>query len=302
MTQVGYGPLERVDGPLPVAAPYGLLQAGAAPASGVHLVTEPDDRWMNGVNVYPYLPDVAQAWDACAPGTSFVSKDSGSDVETPEFGALTIYIAERCASRKVWDQDEFKARAALVLDTVQGSGLAQEFLTGAVLPENPHLSDGNGTFPNGNSVTSVVNALALLEGEIAKSHRLGNIHMSPMAATFLRNYYVIDDRGGVLRTINGNIVIPDFGYVVDASLQNPTGRPVATGTQEWMYATGAIDIRQSNMFTTPDNVAQALERGTGGADTGRPNTIVYRAERYFLVDWDTQVQAAVLADRCSTTC
>jgi hypothetical protein len=56
------------------------------------------------------------------------------------------------------------------------------------------------------------------------------------------------------------------------------------------------------MFVTPERVDQALERGTGGASTGRPNTIVYRAERYYLVDWDTQVQAAVLVDLCSTEC
>lgn len=303
MSEIGYGPLERIDGPLPQAPQYGLLQAAANPSAGVTIVPDADaggiERWLNGVEVWPYPPGPAFAWDACAPGTAFVSKDDGADVTNPQFAAMTIYLPERCKARKVPDQQAFKARATTALTAVEGAAVAREFMTGDVLPLNPHLSDGNGSFPLGNTATSPVNGLSVLEDEVASSDQLGVIHMSPGLVTFLRAAYAIDDRNGILQTGNGIPVINDFGY---AGGSTPTGHSAPASGQTWAYATGPIEIRRSEIFTTPDNVSQALERGTGGSDTGRPNTIVYRAERYYLVDWDTQLQSAVLIDLCRTAC
>jgi hypothetical protein len=303
MGEAGYGTW-RIDGPLPEPPVYGLLQAAAAPAAGVTIVPDVDDqgreRWLDGVTVYPYPPGPALAWDSCARGTApLVTKDDGADVENPEFAAMTIYLAERCRSRKVWDQASFKARATTSLAAFEGGAVAREFMSGEVLPLSPHLADGNGSFPNGDTPTSPINGLALLEGEIGLSRQLGVIHMSPQLAIWLSNYHVLDLQGKILRTKVGTPVIPDAGYTEGAS---PAGHAAASPGQQWMYATGTIEVRRSEMFVTPERVDQALERGTGGASTGRPNTIVYRAERYYLVDWDTQVQAAVLVDLCSTEC
>jgi hypothetical protein len=93
-------------------------------------------------------------------------------------------------------------------------------------------------------------------------------------------------------------VVPDFGYAPGA---DPVGHAAAGATEEWAYATGPIDIRRSEMFTLPERVDQALDRSVG-ATNGSPNTITYRAERYYLPIWDTAVQAAVLIDRCLATC
>lgn len=300
MSTVGYGPPWRVDGPPPSAPKRGLLQAAAAPAAGVRIVSDVDssgrERWLNGVEVYPYPPGTARTWDTCAPGSELVDKDDGDDdIPTPRFGAFTVYEPITCTAYRVWDQDEFKARAVQVFTVIEGAAVEREFLTGELLGLNPHLSDGNGTFPNLDAVTNAQNGLALLDGEIAKSARLGIIHMSPILAGILCNYYIFEDKTGVLRTINGNVVIPGNGYVAGAT---PAGHPHPAGTEEWMYATGPIDIRQSEVFVMPDDVSQALDRGIGG----KPNSITYRAERYYLIDWDTTVQAAVLVDRCQAEC
>ncbi len=298
MTQLGYGPLQRIDGPPPIAPQYGLLQAAHAPAQGVRIVPDVDDRgverWLNGVEVYPYPPDPAGTFDTCATGTDAQAKDAGDTIATPRFGAMTVFLPETCTSYRVWDQDEFKARAVAVLTAVEGAAVENEFMTGTRLLLNPHLSDGQGTFPNLDAVTTIVNGLALLEGEIAKSGRLGLIHLSPMAATMLGQYYLVnyDSKTGVLRTTNGSVVIPGTGYVTGAT---PSGHAApAAGDQEWMYASGPIDIRRTEIFTTPDQVFQALDRVT--------NTITYRAERHYLVDFDQTVQAAVLVDRCLGSC
>jgi hypothetical protein len=333
---IGFGPLERIDGPLPVPPVYGLLPAAAAPAAGVRIVVDTDQgpvdlndlsstdetmdeaiarlkregilpgtagdyRWLNGVEVFPFPPDTPDVFDPCVShlGTGG-SKNFGTDLAHPQFPAVTIYLAETCTSYKVWNQEAYKARAVTALTAVQSYGFALNFLTGRANPLAPYLADGVGVFPNGDAATNPMNGLALLEQRIGMTGKLGLIHCSPQFASALRERFQIDDRGGVIRTINGNVLIPDGGYAAGA---NPHGHAAATGTQEWIYATGAVDIRLSEIFTLPDNVVQAMDRGTpNSATNNRPNSITYRAERYGLVTWDTELQAAVLVDRCQTGC
>lgn len=339
MSQVGFGPLWRVDGPLPVPQVFGLLSAAAAPAAGVRIVVdlesgetadindlsstgesmdetiarlrgegilEPNagqERWLNGVEVYPYPPNQGELFDTCSPNTQTAgTKDFGQDVAHPQFGALAIYLAETCASFKIWNQEQYKARATAALNAVESAALARHFMTGEGQPLNPHLSDANSEciFPNADVATNNVNGLALLEQQIGLTGKLGIIHCSPQFASSLRERFAIDNKTGVIRTINGNVVIADAGYAAGST---PHGHAAPTGTQEWIYATGAIDIRRTEMFVLPDNVVQALDRGTSGSATnGRPNRVTYRAERYYLIDWDTEFQAAVLADRCASGC
>lgn len=342
MAQIGYGPLERIDGPLPIPALYGLIQAMSAPATGVRMVVDTgpdydvvgvdissnggtieeaiarlkadgvlpaqagDLRWINGVQVYPYPPGQSSAFNACGggSGSTDVAKDFGQELDLPMFSAITIYLAESCKSYKVWDQAEFVARATTALTAVQGSALARQLLTGEADPLSPHLADANCLLPYGSTAVSPISAIAILEEYIGLSGQLGIIHCSPGYATsLLQRGFAVDNKSGVIRTINGNIVIPDSGYA--RALTNPGyGSPVhgtaSTGFQEWIYATGPIDIRLSEMFVMPEQVSQALDRGTAnGATTGRPNTYTYRAERYALATWDTELQVGVLADRCS---
>lgn len=339
MGEIGYGPLERIDGPLPVPPPYGLLPTADSPAAGVRLVVDTEsgpldlndlsstgesmdeaiarlqaegilsaragqERWMNGGEVYPYPPHTGDIWDACAPATltsgakSFGDEDSG--FVNPQFAAITVYLAETCKSYRVWDQERFKARAVVALNAVETSLLGRHFMTGEGSPLSPYLADGAGVFPIADTATNPSNGLALLENEIGKTGKLGLIHGSPAFATGLRERFAVDNRTGVIRTINGNPVIPDPGY---SHGSRPHGHAAATGTQEWIYATGPIDIRRSELFVFPERVEEALDRGgTGGATTGRSNSITYRAERYYLVTWDTVLQAAVLIDRCQVGC
>lgn len=337
--QIGYGPLERIDGPLPIPPPYGLLSAAQAPAAGVRIVVDTtegpldvndltgngrpmadaieelkregilvpqagQERWLNGVEVYPYPPHVGDIWDACSPSTltsgqkSFGDEDAG--FVNPQFAAVTVYVAETCKSFRVWDQAAFKARAVAALTAVESSLLGRHFMTGEGSPLSAYLADGLGSFPHGDAATTASNGLAILENEIGKTGKLGLIHGSPGFATALRERFAVDNRTGVIRTINGNPVIPDAGY---SRGSQPHGHAGATGTQEWIYATGPVDIRRSEIFVMPETLEDALDAGgAGGATTGRSNTITYRAERYYLVTWDAILQAAVLVDRCQTGC
>lgn len=299
-TEVGFGPLERIDGPPPIAPTYGLLQAATAPAAGVRIVPDVDERgierWMNGAEVYPYPPDQGDVFDPCASGSDYAPKGEGDALEHPKFGAMTVWLAETCTSYKVWNQDEYKARAVAAFTAVESSIIARELMNGTRLPANPYLADAvNTDFPTGDTPLSVLQGLATLEDAIAATGRQGLIHCSPGIGTLMRERFTVDTKTGVLRTVNGIVVIPDFGYV---NANPPTGHSVGAN-QEWIYATGPIDVRRSEVFVTPDNVSQAVDRGTpGSATVGIPNSITYRVERYALVDWDTELHAAVLVDRC----
>lgn len=296
MSSVGFGPLARIDGPRPLPPKYGLLQAAEAAASGVSIITDVDaggrERWGNGVEVFPYPPDPAKSWNACALGTFRQSKDSGTTVVNPQFDPMIIYIAEHCSAVRI-DQDSYTQRATAALAAVESAAVATEFMRGDELPLNPNL--GNSTrlvLLNGGAVTSPTNALALLEWAIAQSQRAGIIHMTPslMAALGQLKW---DNSTGVVRTPAGTVVVPEAGYSRQGSWA-PVGGAQAHGTQEWMFATGPIEIRRTEMFVVPERIDQAINRTT--------NDVTYRAERYYLVDWDVQLHAAVLTDRCQTAC
>ena len=257
------------------------------------------ERWMNGVAVYPYPVGTPEGWDACS-GTG-PQKSFGQAATPPEFNTLTVDQAITCTSQQVPNQAAFRARAVAALSAKESFRVANELMSGAVFPGQPYLADGLGTFPNGNVATRPNHALQILEEAIGLTGQLGLIHCSPMMATALLGQgFVLRDKTGVIRSINGNVVVPDAGYI---GVSTPNGHPRPGTTEEWAYATGPVDIRRSDIFTTPDTVAQALDRGTpGSATTGRPNTITYRAERYYVTVWDTVLQAAVLVDRCGTDC
>lgn len=303
--QVGYGPLERIDGPLPIPPLHGLLAAAAASLiTPVRIVVDTDergiDRWINGAEVFPYPTDEGGLFDTCGLGSDPAEKDFGGSLPHPQFGAFTAYLAETCTSYKVWNQEQYQARAIAALTAVESSIIARQLMYGEGILLNPHLADGNGVYPLNNAATSPEYALQLLEEQIALSGRQGLIHCSPMMATaLLGSGFALSDKTGAIRTINGIVVVPDFGYAGQAT---PPGHAAPGAGEEWAFATGPVDIRRSEMFIMPERVEEALDRGSGGATTGRSNSITYRAERYYLVTWDTAVQAAVLVDRCQTTC
>jgi hypothetical protein len=296
MTQIGCGPTWKISGPLPAKRALGLLQAADGGnalvrrnPSGDLLDNQQVERWLNGVELWPYPTDVPEAWDGLgSPGT----KPSGADpVERPMFAPFTVVLGETCSTFGTPDQDAFVQRARLAFDAAEGYAIERELLTGNLLPLQPHLADAN-TDVLGSGATSVSNALALLENAIAETGRDGVIHCTPGLASKASEHGVVFERTlGGLRTINGTLVIPAAGYVPGAT---PDGEADPAGEEEWVYATNGIDVYTTAPEVLPGNVAEALDRST--------NTLTYRVEAYALAVFDTTFKAAVLADRCQANC
>jgi hypothetical protein len=262
------------------------------------------ERWMNGIQLWPYPPETPLGWDGCGHigSDGEDEKSFGENVEPPSYRALTIVQPITCTTQSVPDENAFKARAVATLTAVQSYAIARELMSGETLGQPyglPYLADTHCQFPNGQAATRPNHGLQVLEQAIAETGRLGLIHCSPMLATALLGQgFVIKDKSGVIRTINGIPVIPDFGYV---GVSKPDNGVEPDVTEEWAYASGPVDLRWSEILTTPDTLVQAVDRSLG-ATNGRPNTITYRAERYTVASWDTALQAAVLIDRCGTDC
>lgn len=303
MTQIACGPSAVIDGPPPAPPRYGLLQAAEKLLGGVRFVTD-NDRWLNSVKQLPYFHHAGAThspFDQSGPAT----KEQGETDDEVQFWPLTVYVPGTCSAFRIEDEDEFQARININLAAVESAVVANAVLTGDGLPVgSPRLSDGQGTFPNGNTAATLPQAIAALEGAIARSRRAGIIHMSPIAASLLSaagHVFMLDpsDARGqdVLMTRLGTLVIPDAGYIDGATpAPSPGSHPAPTATQEWIYASGFVDVRRTATFVSPPTLAEALDRGLG-ATLGNPNTITFLAERYYLVNWDNTLQAAVLANR-----
>ena len=70
----------------------------------------------------------------------------------------------------------------------------------------------------------------------------------------------------------------------------PDGDPWPSEDQSYAIATGPVEIRREDSITMlPGSLAEALDRSQ--------NLVTYRAERDYLVEWDRQLQAAILVDR-----
>ena len=99
--------------------------------------------------------------------------------------------------------------------------------------------------------------------------------------------------GGALR-IDGAKLVTYLGTPVAAgggyAGMVPDGSANPSADQGYAFVTGPVEIRRDDSITMlPGSLAEALDRSQ--------NLVTYRAERDYLVEWDRQLQAAILVDR-----
>jgi hypothetical protein len=201
-----------------------------------------------------------------------------------------VFLTETCSSPYIKSAEDFRRRALAVLNAVESAAVAREFELGETVPLNPLLADANLDVLASGSAVSLNDGLALLEQAIAATHRAGGIHMpAALAAAYSATDggNALHAEGGNLYTINGTLVIPDFGYTGDA----PAGEADNGPTELWAYATGPVEtLRTAQPIIVPEELSQAVDRLN--------NTVEYRAERYYIPFWDTALQVGVRIDRC----
>lgn len=267
-----------LDGPIPVPPRYSLLVNAT-------VITDLDYHWMAGGQVWPY-PDLADGdtHGPCSSGTEREKLEGGTHA-LPEFSAFSVYVAETCTTRGIGDDEEFANRAVSALNALESALVEREFATGRAVAGNPYLGDPDidilATSPD-----PPVEALAHLENAIAATGKMGVIHTDPATAVAWAAARVVEREGAYLRSIaTGTPIVSGYGYVGFV----PDGQAVLAVDEGWAVATGPVHIRRSEVALLPGSLMEALDMMT--------NTVTYRAERHYLVDWDTELQAAVLVDR-----
>ncbi len=282
------GPLLPLDAPLPQPRRYTLLDAA-------QLVAAADKRWLAGawINGYPSGPP--QTHDPCSTGT-FRLKDADSGTARPMVGAFTVVVGGACTAKSVGvDQTWYTDRLSLAFQAVESTGVERIFITGdhhATL--GAYVGDANMDAPVGNTPQTRREGLAILENEIAMVGN-GIIHVAPATAALWAGDYLIGvARDGQMRTLgNGTLVSVGAGYIG----ARPDAYAGLTGSQEWAFATGFVQIRRDDITILPGQYSQALDRTT--------NELTFYAERDYLVSWvgrqdnsdSEHIQAGVLIDR-----
>lgn len=292
-----FGPPVRLDGPLPVAPLYSLLNTVQVLVEQERstvpdvLLPQEIDRWGNSAQIYPYPIDPGFAWDPCSTG-SLGDKEAGTPPPLPVFHAFTAYLPETCTSSRIVSPDYFTARAELAFAAVE-SAIYENVLAGGGpfhATAQPYLGDGNLVQLAGGAAVSPQEGLALLEDAIGGTHKRGLIHATPATLTaWTFTGPAIDKEGTILQTRVGTPVAVGDGYIGIV----PDEASALSPTQAWAFATGPVQIRREPVITlVPEDISQALDR--------THNIVTYRAERDVLVDWDTVAQYGVLVDRSIT--
>lgn len=286
----GEGGLLPVDGPAPQQPKYGLLSVAT-------IIPSEDERWGNGVEVWPFPPDAVQGHDPCGAGGSSLNKATGGAVSKPKFAAFTAYLAATCNARGIATNDDFRARAVAAFAAVEGAAVEEQLVSGRfVASPNPYLTDINLTAPGGGVLslasTSPTNALALLENAIGRTQRAGVIHCDPATSVAWDDRHLLAEPGSgpVRYTKRGTPVAIGDGYIG----ARPIGHTAVSACQGWVFATGPVVVRRSNDVTIYGDIAANLDRVN--------NVITFRAERDVIVYWDAVLQAGVLVDRNLTGC
>lgn len=307
--------------PAPTAAAAGVLIDAPAPrpplytligAATVVPMTD-DEHYLMGVALRGYACGPSHAWDdwhkVGAAGET--TKITITSVPTPAFQGFAVYLREECNSRGL-DGVAYADRIERVFPAVEAYAVEREFWTGGLLATQPHLAGpipvggpDITVFPHADVAQTAVEGLAALEGSIAQTGRAGIIHAAPSLVTYWKNKQLVEKANTTpptLQTINGTVVVPGYGYESAAGVMNgstpvpPATHAAPTGTQEWAFATGQIEVRRSpNIEMIPEATDEALWQAVDRAN----NLLAYEALRYYVVDWDACFKAAVLIDRAT---
>lgn len=267
---------------------YGLFSVAQMPAA------ESDPHWQCGVTYEPFSCDKSSAvGDYCPTPPALVPgpKTVPEGVDQVNGLPFTVYDGFNCSivGRSEADIME-RARQALALG--ERRAVEEAYWTGAV-GNRPRLADPSAVVLNAVPAPTAADALtpvagiAALENYLASNYGgTGIIHGPRGVSALLARYHLAFAEGTVLRTLVGTPVALGGGYTVNTG---PDGVEAPPGTA-WLYATGNVVIRRSEVWVNPDSVAQALNRTS--------NNVTLLAERTYVVTHECLLAAVLININC----
>lgn len=288
-TFTAVGPATTLDGPIPVPPPHSLVETLRLLPEEVwgELLVEVEagarPRWLNGAGVLGYPSDLPLAWYPCDSGT-YRTKSDASSFPVRAFDPFGIYLPIACSAMG-WP-DNFEDRAEQALEAKQSYTIARTLASRPSGSDNPFFGAAGMVRPAGNTPVSPAIGIRYLEDAIGDTGLRGFIHITPPVGAALQPIRISDDpERDPLVTAVGNVIVIDGGY---ADLDPEGSAAAPTATQAWAYATGPIALYLTDVFVTPEDMADALDTSN--------NDVVRYAERYVLPVWDGVLRAGVLID------
>lgn len=285
MSVTAVGPALDLDGPLPVARWYSLLET-----PGV-VVNDADSHWLSGVNVIGYPAGVPDLWEPCSTGTMRV-KSEGSEQPQARFDAIAVYFPLLCSSHGMGMAaiEDMRGKVERALDATLSYGVERSLAAGTPFSTNPFFGDGNmEVLAEGAAVNPSV-GLAYLENAGAfRQGRQFMIHATPAVVSRWGFEETPTDNGvqeepppRTLRTANGTPVISGAGYIG----VHPVGEAGPGATTDWVFATDIVQVRIEDGPRT--EISESVDRNS--------NEVLFRAERFVLADWPGALQLGILID------
>jgi hypothetical protein len=276
-----YGPTYVVSAPLQEPPLYSLL-------STARVVDEGDDHWLNGLGIMGNECALAGLEDPCVGGGSDVRGVSAITgvADSPGF---TVFTNIKCTTRS-YRFDDLMNLARQHFTAVESQAVELELMSDPIGIGVVNLRGLNATpAPTiiNATATTVIEGIGQLENHIATVMAMrGMIHVSPALLTAMAYRQLVISDNGKLRTPMGTLIVPGTGYVANT----PTGQ-TATGTQEWAYATGLVELRRTQIYTVPDEASQAVDRAV--------NDLTVHVERHYAIAWQRCEHAAIKIDRAT---
>lgn len=280
MSVTAVGPASTLVGPAPKPREHGLLTI-----PGVVVNEEGTPRWLTQVNVIGFPDGTPGIWEACSVGT-FRIKTDGSARPQDRFDPFGVYFALPCSTQSMGNYDTFYQQVEDALDATLSHSVEDAISRGVGM--NPYFGDAD--FDVLATTVSPRIGLSYLENAIGeRTGREGMIHATPAIVTaWGAGGGLTEDEDGVLRTTSGTPVADGSGYI-GAHPLGGGGLPGPTwpsGTKEWAFATGPVEVRWES------EVRRRVEESVDRSD----NSVVVRAERYVVAEWDKALQVGVYID------
>lgn len=249
------------------------------------------DRWGVGFVVQPENCVQASAWEPdCefwpagnADGTKTYTKSLAPTNETSYVVSPVVLETSFLCDAAGFTRVDYRGRARRQMEASTSKAMEYELATGALnqagSATNPFLEDNASVVAlDAGSVYSPQDALARLGAALSGCGHGGRgvIHAPTIWVDRL-----LDDGSNNVAEVGNRLVTRNRGDRIVSGTgyrgYGPGGAAPAAG-EVWVYATGPVQYRLSDIMVFPDSLAEALDR--------KKNNIEYRAERACAMNFD----------------
>lgn len=268
-------------------------------------------RWEQG---FLYLPELGLGGlELFTPGSGTTKATGVAQTPFAWWDPFVVVASDRRSTFGLPDVDlETRAQRALRgLMAHESWECESEFWAGNAVSTNFHLSASpssltssphrtvnpwtNPTAAPGTTLGTAVGlraSLAALDQAIAESDAgVGMIHATPyLVQCWMSVYPFIRDSGGRIFTVNGNIMVPGYGYPGTGPDTGAVQTRTTGGGQQWAYATEMVYKLRGDAQTYPWDFRQ------GAPSVNVNNVIEVRAERSWALVTNRLLRSAVLVD------